>query len=73
MIKEGTKDYNHFFGYVSHKDDPDNYTAFFDYDDVDEETMKHYKGYKTVTEQSIDWVSYLNDDELEQIKYLTIS
>ena len=50
MIKEGTKDYNHFFGYVSHKDDPDNYTAFFDYDDVDEETMKHYKGYKTVTE-----------------------
>ena len=66
-IQEEIKDYIHYFGYTSYDDDKDNFTSFFNYKEVDESTKKNLNAYKLVTEQSIDWVASLNDEELEKI------
>ena len=46
FIREQMKDFFLFWGYVENKQDPDNNTPFFAYDDLTPEDLEKYNGFK---------------------------
>lgn len=66
-ITEELKDCLYYFGYVKTKDDPDNFTGFFKYEEDSPEYLRQHKGYEAHRERTIDWVESMTDAELAKI------
>jgi hypothetical protein len=57
------KDIMYYFGYAKIKEDPENYTGFYDYPVTDPELVKTYMEFKTLNRHSLEWNASMNDDE----------
>ena len=60
----------YYFGYAKIKEDPDNYTGFYEYPVTDPDLHKHYYGYRELNRHSIEWNAYMTDAERAQIQFM---
>ena len=68
-VKQELQELIYFFGYAKTKDDPDNFTGFFTYEDEDPDMISLYYGFKAHREQTIDKVCSMSEEELAAIQY----